>query len=203
MAESVDDGFAQRGHRDEQFVDPFQAVVFKAPADGQVPVKEGHGFVQQMEGVALILAVVEKLVFVRATEPGQPQGALRIMNPTLGSKQNDGGILQLAADAEFQSIEDFRDVGAGGFRQAAGFDPEPDGAEDFVGVELVDGNLIGFHGFPAVPWMHVLEDARLVLFAGQNGGGGTHPVVRPSVKRERPEPRERGRDQHQHLVSIG
>ena len=202
VAEGIDDGFAQGRDGDQQFFDPLQAMILKAAADWKMAMQECHRLVQQVKGVALMLAVVDELVFIGAFEAGQPEGALWIMKRGFGPEKDDRRIQQAAVNTQVETVEDLRNVGAGGFGQTPGFDTKAHGAQNLVSVEIGNGDCVSGHRFPAVPGMHVLEDSFLIACSRQHGGRRADAVIGPAVESEGALTRQSRSYQHQHFATA-
>jgi hypothetical protein len=65
-------------------------MVLKTTADREMAVKESHCLVEKVKGMALILAIVGKLILVGASKTGQPEGALRIMKRGFANEVGTG-----------------------------------------------------------------------------------------------------------------
>ena len=166
-------------------------------------MEEGHGVIQQGERVALGLAVVEKLGFVRALEAGQPEFALRIAEHRLLAKQDDGGVEDLTVLAQRHPVQNVAGVSARGFGQASSFDAKADGAEDFLAVEVFQADIWDRGVFPARASVGALQEQGLVAGLRHDRSGGADALIRSAIEGVRASVRSGGHSQHEHIQAVG
>jgi hypothetical protein len=89
VAQRVDQGFTQGQRRIERRILPLQLPRLNATGDRDISQDEMHGLIQNLKRMAVQLAVVEKLGFVRPFEAGQARGALRVVRHLFAAEQHN------------------------------------------------------------------------------------------------------------------
>jgi hypothetical protein len=90
--ESVDKNFAHRTWRDQRAVDPLQLARLDTPRKREMALAEELGLLEELEGRAADLPLVEKLGLVHPAKASHAQLALRVVGHERLSEENDRRI---------------------------------------------------------------------------------------------------------------
>ena len=88
MAEGIHQRFAQRRQRNRELLFALQPIPGNARRCGEVALAEQDRLLQQLEGMAVQLALIQELPLVGAAEAGQPQLALGQHRPACTPTRN-------------------------------------------------------------------------------------------------------------------
>ena len=156
MAEGIHQRFTQGRQRDRQLFLALQAIPGNARRRAQVALAEQDRFLQQLEGMAVQLPLIQKLSLVGAAEAGQTQLALGQHSDAPGEqhlgRQGDRPIAQ-----QLQPLQGVGWIAEGRLRQAARLYAYAQGAQQFLLIQISRGDSHRLLGFPALDRMAALQ----------------------------------------------
>ncbi len=177
MAQGVHQGFAERQRRVLRPVLTFPPIREERSGDGDMAVQEQLRFLEQAEGMAGYLPLVDEIVqLAGAAKPSHADAAPRVAGKRLLGKQHRGRAGELPIDPQFQLVKRFRDALGPAFQAAAGH-RRVEHPLDLSGIQVRRFEPSGRDVLPAKRCRHLTQQPPLVLGLRHSRRGVADPLV--------------------------
>lgn len=187
MAEGVRESFTKRGRRVEWVIDSLEEVRDHAPGHRKVITHEALRSLKKRESVSDLLAIINELALVRASESRKTEQALRVLRKkAFGTAEQDDGCIQRATiSKQAETLEQGNWISR--LRIIHALPPHRliNRSNDLGGIQVGNRDVRCGLQFPWALWMHSLEESALIHLAGHRYRFRALADVRPAVVRVR------------------